>query len=208
MVDRDEPKQQIRSPYDFTNTIISTDERYNDCFPYIQQFQPRAVTNFYKSSMELKIQSIIDPFQWDIAFLLTLEWVKVLRTSFSQRTPSLRSNCRKAKFHMGQVYPLWDSTGKRYIYNLATKERFCEKPDLSTLYETLEAMKIHESTNGVFFLLYPNLIAAWIKRVGKKLWNYSVIFPFMLTYRLWCTPLKKRSQRNVRWRRRWVLCWR
>ena len=54
---------------------------------------------------------------------------------------------------MGQVYPLWDSTGKRYIYNLATKERFCEKPDLSTLYETLEAMKIHESTNGVFFAI-------------------------------------------------------
>ena len=34
VVDRDEPKDQIRSPYELTDAIISTDEqyRYNDCF--------------------------------------------------------------------------------------------------------------------------------------------------------------------------------
>ena len=32
MVDRDETKYQMRSPYDLTTAIISTDERYNDCF--------------------------------------------------------------------------------------------------------------------------------------------------------------------------------
>ena len=32
VVDRDEPKHQIRSPYEIRNAIISTDERYNDCF--------------------------------------------------------------------------------------------------------------------------------------------------------------------------------
>ena len=32
VVDRDEPKYQIRRPYELTNAIISTDERYNDCF--------------------------------------------------------------------------------------------------------------------------------------------------------------------------------
>ena len=32
VVDRDERKYQIRSPYELTNAIISTDERYNDCF--------------------------------------------------------------------------------------------------------------------------------------------------------------------------------
>ena len=30
MIDRDELKYQERSPYDITNSIISTDERYND----------------------------------------------------------------------------------------------------------------------------------------------------------------------------------
>ena len=58
---------------------------------------------------------------------------------------------------MGQVFPLWDSTGKRYIYNLVTKERFYDKPNLSTLSKTLEAMKIHASTNGVSTIAIPKL---------------------------------------------------
>ena len=32
VIDQDEPKYQIRSPYELTNAINSTDERYNDCF--------------------------------------------------------------------------------------------------------------------------------------------------------------------------------
>ena len=67
----------------------------------------------------------------------------------SHRFPGLRSTCRKAKLFMGQVFPFWDSTGKRYIYNLGTKERFYDKPNLSTLSKTLEAMKIYASMNGV-----------------------------------------------------------
>ena len=58
---------------------------------------------------------------------------------------------------MGQVYPFWDSTGKRYIYNLVTKERFCDKPNLSTPSKTLEAMKIHASMNGVSTIAIPKL---------------------------------------------------
>ena len=58
---------------------------------------------------------------------------------------------------MGQVYPFWDSTAKRYIYNLVTKERFCDKPDLSTLSKTLQTMEIHTSTNGVSTIAIPKL---------------------------------------------------
>ena len=32
VLDREEPKYQIRSPYELTNAIIAADERYNDCF--------------------------------------------------------------------------------------------------------------------------------------------------------------------------------
>ena len=31
VVDRDDPKYQTRRPYELTNAIISTDERYSDC---------------------------------------------------------------------------------------------------------------------------------------------------------------------------------
>ena len=67
----------------------------------------------------------------------------------SHRILDLRATCRKAKLFMGQVFPFWDSIGKRYIYNLVTKESFCDEPNLSTLSKTLKAMKIHASTNGV-----------------------------------------------------------
>ena len=58
---------------------------------------------------------------------------------------------------MGQVFLFWDSLGKRYIYNLVTKESFCDKPNLSTLSKTLEALKIHASTNGGFTLAITKL---------------------------------------------------
>ena len=58
---------------------------------------------------------------------------------------------------MGQNNPFWDSTGKRYVYNLVTKERFCDKPNLSTLSKTLETMKIHAITNGVSTIAIPKL---------------------------------------------------
>ena len=58
---------------------------------------------------------------------------------------------------MGQVYPFWDPTEKRYIYNLVTKERYCDKPNLSTLSKPIEAMKSHASMNGVSTIAIPKL---------------------------------------------------
>ena len=59
---------------------------------------------------------------------------------------------------MGQVYPFWDSTGNRYIYNLVTIERYCDKPDQLTLSKTLETMKIHASMNGVSTFAIPKKV--------------------------------------------------
>ena len=58
---------------------------------------------------------------------------------------------------MGQVFRFRDSTGRRYIYNLVTEERFCDKPNLSALSKTLEAMKSHASINGVSTIATPKL---------------------------------------------------
>ena len=75
----------------------------------------------------------------------------------SLRISGLRTTCHKAKLFKAQIYLFWDSTGKRYIYNLVTKERFCDKPDQSTLSKTLETIKIHASTNGVSTIAKPKL---------------------------------------------------
>ena len=58
---------------------------------------------------------------------------------------------------MGQVHPFWESTVKRYIYNLVSEGKFCDKPDLSTLSKTLEAMTIHAFTIGVSTFAIPQI---------------------------------------------------
>ena len=125
-------------------------------FSCIQRFRLRIVTTFYRSFMVQKIQFSNNLIQLDITYPRTPEWVTVLLL-FSHRVPGRRSTCRKAKLFMGQVFPFWDSTGKRYIYNLVTKERFCDKPSLSTLSKTLEAMKKYAGTNGVSTTAIPKL---------------------------------------------------
>ena len=75
----------------------------------------------------------------------------------SQRLSDPRSTCNKAKLFVGQIYPFWDPTGKRYIFHLVANEKFCNKPNLSTLSKTLEAMKIHASTHGVSTIAIPKL---------------------------------------------------
>ena len=82
---------------------------------------------------------------------------KVFADFLFHRISGPRSTCRSAKLFTGQVYTFWVSIGKRYIYNLVTKEMFCDKLNLSTLSKTLEAIKIHASTHGVFTFAFPKL---------------------------------------------------
>ena len=88
----------------------------------------------------------------------------------SHKIPGLRSTCKKAKLFMGQVFPFCDSTGRRYIYNLVTKERFFDKPDLSTLLTTLETMKSHAAMYGVSTIAIPNIGC----RLDQKKWQEVV----------------------------------
>ena len=64
----------------------------------------------------------------------------------------------KSKTLQGTSLPLLGLNEKPlYIYSLVTKERFCDKPNLSTLSKTLEPMKIHASTNGASTIAIPKL---------------------------------------------------
>ena len=75
----------------------------------------------------------------------------------SHKIPGLRPACKKAKLLMGQVFLFWDSTGRRYIYNLVTKRRVFDKLDLSALLTTLEKMKSHAAIHGVSTIAIPKI---------------------------------------------------
>ena len=157
VVDQDEPKYQIRSPYELANTIISTDERYNDCFLLHSTVPAQSSDEFVKIIYGTE-DSILQQLN-SVGHCISADGRKSkgFADFLSHRIPGLRSTCRKGKLFMGQIFPFWDSRGKRYIYNLATKERFYDKPNPSTLSKTLEAMKIHASMNGVSTIAIPKL---------------------------------------------------
>ena len=157
VVGRDEPKYQTRSPYELTNAIISTDERYNECF-LLHSTVPAQSSGEFPQIIHGSEDSILQqPNSTVYCISADARMSEGFADFLSHRISGLRSTCRKARLFMGQVYPFWDSTAKRYICNLVTKERFCDKLSLSTLSKTLEAMKIHASMNGVSTIAIPKL---------------------------------------------------
>ena len=155
--DQDEPKYQIRSPYDLTNAIISNDERYNDCFLLHSTVPAQSRDEFLQIIYGTGDSILRQPNSNGHCISADARMSKGFADFLSHRISGLRSTRRQARLLMGQVYFFWDSTGKRYIYNLVTKESFCDKPNRLTLSKTLEAMKIRASTNGVSTVAIPKL---------------------------------------------------
>ena len=126
-------------------------------FSYIQQFQRTQVKNFCRSFMGLKMRSSNNPIQSDIANLLTLDSVKSLPTSCLTEPLVLDQPAAKQNFLWDKSTPSGIQQVNVLFYNLVTEERFCDKPNISTLSKTLEARKIHASTNGVSTIATPKL---------------------------------------------------
>ena len=56
-----------------------------------------------------------------------------------------------------QVFPFCDSSSRRYIYNLVTKEKWSDKRDLQTLATTLQIMQAHVTMHGVSTIAIPKI---------------------------------------------------
>ena len=77
--------------------------------------------------------------------------------SLSETVPRLTRTCRRANRLKDQVFPFWDSSSRRYIYNLVTKEKYSDKPDLQTLATTLESMQPHQQCTELQQMPYERL---------------------------------------------------
>ena len=124
VADRDEPKYQIRSPYELTNGIIGTDERYNHCFLLHLTVPAQSTDEFLEiiygtEALILQQLNLIGQ-----CITADARMSKGFAVIVSRRIFGLISTCGKAKHFMAQVYPIWDSIGRRYIYKLMTKEMF------------------------------------------------------------------------------------
>ena len=157
VLDQEEPKYQIRSPYELTNAIIATDERYNDCFLLHSTIPAQSGDEFLQIVYGNENSIIQQPNSIGHCISADAKMSKGFADFLSHKVPGLRPTCKKAKLLTGQVFPFWDSTSRRYIYNLVTKERFHDKPDLPTLLTTLEAMKSHAGMHGVSTIAIPKI---------------------------------------------------
>ena len=105
VIDREEPKYQIRSPYDLTNAIIATDERYNDCFLLYSSAIPAQSGDEFLQIVYGNDNSIIQqPNSIGHCISADAKMSKGFADFLSHKIPGLRSTCKKAKLLIGQVF--------------------------------------------------------------------------------------------------------
>ena len=104
VVDRDEPEYQIRSVYELANTIISTDERYIDCFLLLSTVPAQSSDEFHKIIYGTEDSILQEPNSIGHCICADARMSKGFTDFLSHRISGLRSTCRKARLFMGQVY--------------------------------------------------------------------------------------------------------
>ena len=106
VVDRDEPKYQIQSPYELINAIISTDEQYNDCFLLHSRVPAQSSYDFLETIYGTKTSIIQQPNSVGHCIPADARMSKGFADFLSHRILGLWSTCHKAKPFMEQVFPL------------------------------------------------------------------------------------------------------
>ena len=135
---KDEPRYQIWDPYELTNAILSINEQYNDCF-LLHLTTPSQLPDEFLQVVYGKENSILEqPNSTGHCICADAQMSEGFAQFLSERVPRLKRTCRRANLLKDQVFPSWDSSSRRYIYNLVTKEKYSDKPDLQTLATTLQ----------------------------------------------------------------------
>ena len=157
VADKGGPKYQIRNPYELTNAIITTDDKYNDCFLLHSTNPAQSPDDCLQMIQGIEDSILQQPHSVGHCIPADANMSKGFADLLSQRTPGLRDICRRKKLLTGQAFPIWDQTGNRYIYNLVTKIKYFEKPNLPTLSLTLEEMKSHARLYVISTIAIPKI---------------------------------------------------
>ena len=158
VADKEEPKYQIRNPYYLTNAIITTDDKYNDCFvshsTIPAQYPDDCLQIIHGTENSILLEQ---PHSIGHCISADAKMSKGFADLLSQRIPGLRDGCRRTNLLTGQTLAFWNQTGNRYIFNLVTKTNFYEKPNLPILSLTLEALKSHARLYRISTIAIPKV---------------------------------------------------
>ena len=153
--DKDEPKYQIRDPYELTNAILSSNEQYNDWFLLHSTIPSQLPEEFFQIVYGNENSILEQPNSIGHCISADAQMSKGFAEFLSEKVPRLRRTCRGASLLRDQVFFFWDSSSRRYIYNLVAKEKYSDKPDLQTLATTLQNMQAHATLHGVSKIAIP-----------------------------------------------------
>ena len=156
VADHEEPKYQIRNPYELTNAIITTENKYNDCFILHSTIPAQSPDECLQLIHGTEDSIFQKPHSIGHCISADAKMNKGFAEQLSQQIPGFRDTCRRIKLSSGQTFPFWDRVGNRYVYNLVTETKFSEKPNLPTLSLTLEEMRSHARLYGISTIAIPN----------------------------------------------------
>ena len=157
LADKEERKYQIRNAYELTNAIIQTNDKYNVCFLLHSTIPAQSPDDCLQIIHGTEDSILQKPHSIGHCISADAKMSKGFADLLSQRISGLRNTCRQTKLLSGQTFPFWDRAGNRYIYNLVTKTKFSQKPNLTTLSLTLEEMKSHARLHGVSTIAIPKI---------------------------------------------------
>ena len=138
-----------------TNAIITTDDKYNDCF-LLHSTVPAQSPNDCLQIIHGSEDSILQqPHSIGHCISADAKMSKGFAELLSQQVLGLRDTCRRTKLLARQTFLFWDQTSNQYIYNLVTKTECSEKLNLFTLSLTLKEMKSHARLYGISTIAIP-----------------------------------------------------
>ena len=111
MIDKEEPKYQIRSPYELTNAIITTDDKCNDCFILHSTITAQSPDDSLQLIHGTEGSTLQQPHSIGHCISTDAKISKGFAELLSQRIPGLRDTCRWTKLLTGQAFPFWDQNG-------------------------------------------------------------------------------------------------
>ena len=94
VLDREEPKYQIRSPCELTNAIIATGERYNDCFLLHSTIRSQSGDEFLQIVYGNEDSIIQQPNSMGHCISADAKMSKRFADFLTQKIPGLRPTCK------------------------------------------------------------------------------------------------------------------
>ena len=174
-----------------TNSIINTDDKYNECFLLHPTIPAQSADACLQISHGTEDSILQQPHPIGHCISADAKISNRFADLLSKQIPELRDASSRAKLLTGQTPPFWEQTRNRYIYNLVTRTKYSEEPNLSNLSLTLEAMKSHARLYGISTIAFPKIACGFdrmnwqeVSKLLRDFFDYSNIRSVVI-------PLKK-----------------